>query len=83
MYSNSQLKIMTKSVSILIDASTQQAANAVANRIISTMNNVATWANTNQTGLVNSITSRTQDVTIVATKSTFAKDVNGDLVIVP
>jgi hypothetical protein len=74
---------MTKSVTILIDASTQQAANAVANEIIATMNNVATWANTNQTGLVNGITARTQDVTVVATKSTFSKDVNGDLILVP
>jgi len=74
---------MTKSVNILIDADTQQAANATANHIISTMNDVATWVDTNQTGLVSSITARTQDVTVVATKSTFNKDVNGNLVLDP
>lgn len=74
---------MTKSVTILIDASTQNAANATANRIIATMNNVASWVDANQHGLVNSITARTQDVTVVATKSQFVVNVGGSLVLVP
>jgi hypothetical protein len=74
---------MTKSVSITITATTEAAARATAQRVINTLNNVATWANTNHPSLVTDITARTQDVTVAVTKSQFIQDVDGNLVIVP
>jgi len=72
---------MIKSVTIVINASTEQAAKAIANRIVNTVDNLAEWANTNHPGLVDSIVARTQDVTVVSTKTEFIKDANGTLVV--
>lgn len=72
---------MIKSVTIIINATTEQAAKMVANRIVNTIDNVAAWANTNHPGLVDSITARTQDVTVALTKVEFVKDGAGNLVV--
>lgn len=71
---------MTKIVTIIISATTDVAASAVARRIVNTMDNVVAWANTNHAGLVDGVTARTQDVTVVQTKAEFEK-VGGVLVV--
>lgn len=74
---------MTKSVTIIITGSTQQAVDAVARRVVNTTDNVANWANTNHAGLITSIKANTQDVTVVRTKAEFVQDVGGSLVLAP
>jgi hypothetical protein len=64
---------MTKTVSITIIADTEVVARAVAQRIVNSMDNVVAWSNTNHAGLVSSISARTQDVTVVATKSQYTE----------
>lgn len=64
---------MTKIVTIIINSANDAAASAVARRIVNTMDSVVAWTNTNQAGLVDGITARTQDVTVVQTKADFVK----------
>jgi len=74
---------MTKAVTILITGSTEAAVSAVAKRFVNTTDNIAAWANTNHNGLIDSIKSSTQDVTIAVTKVQLAKDASGNLVVIP
>ena len=71
---------MTKLVTVLISGNTQAAVDATARRFVNTTDNVVNWANINHKGLIDSVTSSTQDVTVVKTKAEFIKDANGDLV---
>ena len=65
-----------------INGDTEAAVSAVAKRFVNTTDNVANWANLNHQGLITDIIAQTQDVTIVKTKATFEKDVNGNLILV-
>lgn len=70
----------TKTVSITINGE-EAAIGQLAKRIVNQLDNHANWANLNLPGQVNGLSAMTNDVTVVSTSQSFAKDAAGNLVV--